>query len=93
VDVLSVIRRTCPTCEGSGTVYVPDDDNGVDPERCDTCAGDGEVVPASDLEGAVGQIGELQDALADALSGDSERIDRARDVLAIYEAAAALGGR
>lgn len=45
------------------------------------------------LAGAVSQIGELQDALADALSGDSERIDQARDVLAVYEAAATHGGR
>lgn len=52
-----------------------------------------EVVPAQQLQGAVSAIGELQDALADALSGNQERIDRAHEVLAVYEYAATAGGR
>jgi hypothetical protein len=50
--------RECPTCEGSGAVYLDDGEGGTDSERCDTCAGDGRVVPASDREGAVDALDE-----------------------------------
>jgi hypothetical protein len=56
---MSLIERECPTCEGSGAVYLDDGEGGTDSERCDTCAGDGRIVPASDHQGAAEALREL----------------------------------
>jgi DnaJ-class molecular chaperone len=62
---MSVIERECPTCEGSGAVYMDDGEGGTDSERCDTCAGDGRIVPASDYQGAVEALRDVRKIAAD----------------------------